>query len=302
MDSKTAQHYDNIQDPFEKSSENKQNGIGEIDEKSNNSDLLSEPLFSEPVEENSNVSKNSDTNESTMKIKKRRLGMTGPAFTKSTLSVNLSDVSQELNIPKEQSVVETSISEDKHVVRKYMYKKCPEMFFTKNGYERHLLRNHKITNVSEYEPEIFDKTIRIFGTDGYETLYRKVKPNQDRDKVKLVDYSCKDDNETSGSQNENINDKNFDLATERNESDNVQGEGEEIKAGPWTMKIPPVQREENSEEKTVHCTLCPESFFYQSGLNTHMQHAHPNQEGNADTIYANQIAKKSVVKHPTWKI
>ena len=41
--------------------------------------------------------------------------MTGPVFTKSTLSVNLSDVSRELNIPKEQSVVETGISEGKQV-------------------------------------------------------------------------------------------------------------------------------------------------------------------------------------------
>ena len=128
-------------------------------------------LFSEPIEQNSSVSNNSDKTESTPKPKKRRLGMTGPVFTKSTLSVNLSDVSRELNIPKEQSVVETGISEGKQVVRKYMCKKCPEMFFTRNGYERHLLHTCKIRNVAEYEPEIIEKTIKLFGQDGYETSY-----------------------------------------------------------------------------------------------------------------------------------
>ena len=108
---------------------------GEKGEESKNSDVMSAPLFTEPTEEMSVVSKNSDTEEHTPKPKKRRLGMTGPAFTKSMLSVNVSDVSKELEIPKEQNVVETCISEGKQVVRKYMCKKCPEMFFTKNGYE-----------------------------------------------------------------------------------------------------------------------------------------------------------------------
>ena len=85
------------------------------------------------------------------------MGITGPAFTKTKLSVNLSDVSEELNIPKEQSVVETGISKGKQVMRKYMCKKCPEMFFTKNRYERHLLHTHKIRNVADYEPEIIEK-------------------------------------------------------------------------------------------------------------------------------------------------
>ena len=119
----------------------------------------------------SSVSKNSDTEEHTPRLKKRRLGMTGPAFTKSTLSVNVSDVSKDFDMAKEQNVVETCISEGKQVVQKYMCKKCLEMFFTKNGYQRHLMCNHKILNVDQYEPEIIEKTIRIFGQDGYEMTY-----------------------------------------------------------------------------------------------------------------------------------
>ena len=108
---------------------------GEKGEESKNSDAMSAPLFTEPTEERSNVSKNSDTEEHTLKPKKRRLGMTRPAFTKSTLSVNVSDVSKDFEMPKEQKVVKTCISEGKQVVRKYMCKKHQEMFFTKNGYQ-----------------------------------------------------------------------------------------------------------------------------------------------------------------------
>ena len=126
------------------------------------SDNSSQLLFSDPTEDTNVISKISDNNESTLKPKKRRLAMMGPAFMKAKLSVNLSDVSVELNIPKEQSVVETGTSDRKQVVRKYMCKKCPEMFFTKSGYERHLLKIHKIRNVAEYEPDIIEKMIKIF--------------------------------------------------------------------------------------------------------------------------------------------
>ena len=102
--------------PIENSPTEEENIQGEKEEESNNSDLMSAPLFTEPTEQMSMVSKNSDTEEHTLKPKKRRLGMTGPAFTESTLSVNVSDLSIELNIPKEQNVVETCISEGKQVV------------------------------------------------------------------------------------------------------------------------------------------------------------------------------------------
>ena len=54
---------------------------------------MSAPLFTEATADMSMVSKNSDTEKYTLKAKKRRLGMTGPAFTKSLLSVNVRDVS-----------------------------------------------------------------------------------------------------------------------------------------------------------------------------------------------------------------
>ena len=150
--------------------------------------------------------------------------MTGPAFMKSTLSVNVSDVSKELEMPKEQNVVETCISEGKQVVRKYMCKKCPEMFFTKNGYKRHLMCNNKIRNVDQYQPEIIEKTIRIFGQDGYETTYRKVDKMEESEKVKLVEYSCDEDNDTSKLQNDEVEHAKMGKADDPNETNNTEGE------------------------------------------------------------------------------
>ena len=33
------------------------------------------------------------------------------------------------------------------------------------------MHNDKIWNVDQYQPEIIEKTIQIFGQDGYETTY-----------------------------------------------------------------------------------------------------------------------------------
>ena len=180
------------------------------------------------------------------------------------MSVNVIDVSIELNIPKEQNVVETCISEGKQVVRKYMCKKCPEIFFTKNRYERHLIHNHKIWNVCQYQPEIIEKTIQIFGQDGYETTYRKVDTVEESEKVKLVEYSCNKDNDTSGMQNEQAEYGEMAEKDDANENSNTEGGGKDMTAGPWTFTPPPVRQKEKKEEKMVHCQLCSESFFYNS--------------------------------------
>ena len=269
---------------------------GEKGDESKNSDDMSAPLFTEATADMSMVSKNSDTEKHTPKVKKRRLGMTGPAFTKSSLSVNVRDVSIELQIPKEQNVVETCTSEGKQVVRKYMCKKCPEMFFTKNGYERHLMHNHKIQNVDQYQPEIVEKTICIFGQDGYETTYQKVDKIENTQKVKLVEYSCDEQNDTSGMQNDEAEDTKMGERDDPNESNNTEGEGNDIRAGVWTLapiSVKPKGKEK--EEKTVHCQICSESFFCESGLRTHMDHVHVDYKANEDEILAEKISRQQNV-------
>ena len=112
----TVTKNDVAQNAMDNSPNEEENIQREKGDESKISDVMSAPLFTEPTEEMSIVSKNSDMEEHTPKPKKRRLGITFPAFTKSTLSINVIDVSKELEIPKEQNVVETCISSGKQVV------------------------------------------------------------------------------------------------------------------------------------------------------------------------------------------
>ena len=123
-----------------------------------------------------------------------------------------------------------------------MCKKCPEMFFTKNGYERHLMRNHKIWNVDQYQPEMIEKTIQIFGQDGYETTYRKVDTIEESEKVKLVEYSCDEDNDTSGLQNEEAEDAKMGEKDDPTEKNNTEGGGKDIIEGLLTLTPPSVRQ------------------------------------------------------------
>ena len=278
-----------ILESLESQLDNKNEKNMDIMSKSKNSDNSSKSLFSDPSEDTNHTSKNSDKHDSPPKPKKKRLGMMGPAFTKEKLSVNLSDVLLELNIPKDQSVIETGTCDGKQVVRKYMCKKCPEMFFTKSGYERHLLKVHKIRNVAEYEPEIIEKTIQIFGPHSYETTYKKVDKIEGAKKVKLVEYSCDDENDGSTRENNEIE--------EDDRSANIEEgvEGNEIQAGPFTITIPPVRDGTNDRGKTVHCTLCTETFYYESGLRTHIAHAHREKEDDDNELHVEKLKRQQEV-------
>ena len=154
------------------------------------------------------------------------------------------------------------------------------MFFTKNGYERHLMRNHKIWNVGQYQPEIIEETIWIFGQDGYETTYQKVDTIEESKKVKLVEYSCDKDNNMSGMQNEQAEDGKMAEKDDANENSNAEGGGKDITAGPWTFTpLHQLGKRKRKKRKLIHCQLCSESFFYNSGLRTHMEHAASKTQG-----------------------
>ena len=136
-----------------------------------------------------------------------------------------------------------------------MCKKCPEMFFTKNGYKQHLMHNHKIRNVDQYQPEIIEKTIRIFGQDGYETTYQKVDKIEESEKVKPVEYSCDEDNDTSGLQNDEAEHAKMGETDYPNETNNTEGEGKDIIEGLRTLAPLSVKPKRKKEEKTVNCQL-----------------------------------------------
>ena len=96
------------------------------------------------------------------------------------------------------------------------------------------MRNHKIRNVDKYEPGIIEKTIRIYGQDGYETTYQKVDKIEGK-KVKLVEYSCNEDNDTSRVQNHDAEDKKMVETNDADESNNTECEEKDITGQLWTL-------------------------------------------------------------------
>ena len=79
--------------------------------------------------------------------------------------------------------------------------------------------------------------------------------------MKLVEYSCDDDNDANAVEHTEIDEEM--IYGNNDVSENIEEgmEGNEIKAGPFTIEIPAVRHENNDQERTVHCTLCTESFF-----------------------------------------
>ena len=110
-----------------------------------------------------------------------------------------------------------------------------------------------------------------------------------------MEYSCNDDNDGSTIENNEIDE---DMMQEKDDtSANIEQrvEGNEIQAGPFTITIPPVRHGRNDQEKTVHCTLCTETFFYESGLRTHMEHAHKKETDNDNEIHAERLKRQQQV-------
>ena len=110
-----------------------------------------------------------------------------------------------------------------------------------------------------------------------------------------MEYSCDEDNDTSGLQNEQVEDAKMGEKDDANEKNNTEGGGKDITTGPWTFTPPSVRQKEKKEEKTVHCQLCSEWFSYNSGLRTHMEHVHPKYKANEDDILAEQISRQQKV-------
>ena len=114
--------------------------------------------------------------------------------------------------------------------------------------------------------------------------------------MKLVEYSCDDDNDMSGMQNDEAEDTKMGERDDPNESHNTEGEGNNIRAGVWTLapiSVKPKGKEKG--EKTVYCQLCSESFFYESGLRTHMDHTHVDDKANEHEILAEKISRQQNV-------
>ena len=105
---------------------------------------------------------------------KRRLDMGGLAFTKRTLQVSMQDIS--IDSDKSQKTQDKNKMEGgkKSVMRKLMCTKCPEMFFTQEGYQRHLFKDHKVWCFDKHPPQVIEKIVIRCSQETYETNYRVV--------------------------------------------------------------------------------------------------------------------------------
>ena len=118
----------------------------------NNEMAQSEPMnksaASEMVQlsaiDSTDISNTQNTEDGKKPAMKWRLGMGGPAFMKRTIQVKMQDISTDSDKSYTSAVTEQRKGGNKSVLRKLMCTKCPEMFFTMEGYQRHLFKDHKV--------------------------------------------------------------------------------------------------------------------------------------------------------------
>ena len=76
-------------------------------------------------------------------------------------------------IPKTQDTEKLEGGKDS-VMRKLLCTKCPEMFFTREGYQRHLFKDHKVRCFEKHPAQVIEKIVMRCSEDTYETKYRVI--------------------------------------------------------------------------------------------------------------------------------
>ena len=167
-------------EPVEESASVKVSQIQIVEMPKGNNSTNTENMQSSPIESR-DISKakiKDDGNKTTMKW---RLGIGGPAFTKRQLQVNIQDISTDSDKGAKTPHTKELKGGNKSVMRKLMCTKCPDMFFTMEGYQRHLFKDHKIRCFEKYPPQVIEKVIIRHSQETYQTNYRVV-TSKDSDK------------------------------------------------------------------------------------------------------------------------
>ena len=94
-------------------------------------------------------------NEEEKKSTERRLGISGPAFSKKQLNVSLTNILDEFCLKEYDDSIQICGTPKKDTILKYACQKCPEMFFTIEGYHKHLFQLHKIWNIKAHPPTVY---------------------------------------------------------------------------------------------------------------------------------------------------
>ena len=122
--------------------------------------------------ESTNMTNKDNSQDSNKPAMKQRLGKGGPAFTKRSIQVKMQDISTESDRSTTVEVKEEIKGGNKSVMRKLMCTKCPEMFFTIEGYQRHLFKDHKVRCFDKHPPQVIEKIVTKYNEETYETNYR----------------------------------------------------------------------------------------------------------------------------------
>ena len=242
---------------------------------------------------------------------KRRLGMSGPALMKKTLKVKIQDISIDSDKTEVTTVAENVNEGNKSVMRKLMCTKCPEMFFTTEGYQRHLFKDHKVRCFDKYPPQVIEKTVTRFSEETYETNYKIVKSKNPEKNEHAVDDGDKTYRETDMAQekhgrkelNVHVNVQSM-PNDESNDGTEISSDGKFSKKGKKRRrkgtKSQLTRRKKrtvnatvdktleqlkaamykaysvNQDKPTVKCLGCDTYFFSKDGMRTHFKNAHTN--------------------------
>ena len=180
-----------------------------------------------------NTQINNDGNKTTMKW---RLRMGGPAFNKRRLQVKMQDISTDSDKGPKSPQTQELKGGNKSVMRKLMCTKCPEMFFTMEGYQRHLFKDHKVRCFEKHPPQVIEKIVTRYSQETYKTNYRLVKSKDSDNADEPVKNTVKTSQKTDMTAEENGN-KNVE------QDENVQTKpGEESKSD---------ENDENTENTDV---------------------------------------------------
>ena len=115
-------------------------------QETNNSDHITEqPSHDETIQPECEIVMTDKENEhpdkqdeDEKKPTKRRLGISGLASSKKKLNVSLTNISDELHLKEYNDTIQICGTAKKDKILKYACQKCPEMFFTVEGYHKHL--------------------------------------------------------------------------------------------------------------------------------------------------------------------
>ena len=201
---------------------------------------------------------------SSVTSKRCRVGMSGPAFTKKLLNVSLADISEELHLRESDEILQVRDTPKKDVILKFACQKCPEMFFRIEGYDQHLFDLHKIRKLEAHPPAIYQKTLSCLNLktnkkeDTYKTTFTKMTRREQKVELKKTEIKSDVSKMTIPTKEEVAT-----MISRRKRSAEGDADNRPIRAA--------------SSERDFKCELCPEKFFYVTGLGTHMVHVHGSQ-------------------------